>query len=100
MSRVLHLRVRECYFIAIRDGLKKYEYRLRKPYWEKRLLNPDGTWREYDEVVIHNHYAPALPENEVRFPWRTPHCEEITHEHFGDDPVGVFAIPVGKGGAA
>lgn len=93
--RVLHLRVRECYFVQIRDGIKPLEYRLRSPYWEKRILNPDGTWREYDEVCVHNAYKPACPTNQVRSPWRAPHTDEISHEHFGPEEQGVFCIPVG-----
>lgn len=98
-KRILWLRVKECYFIAVRDGLKPFEYRLDNDYWRPRILNPDGSFREYDEVAYCNAYKTGA-ENIMRFPWRCPHREEITHEHFGPDSVGVFAIPVGKGGAS
>lgn len=88
----LHLHLKECYFRDIVAGLKPFEYRERNAYWEKRLLNPDGTWRVYAAVVFHNAYKPGA-ENRLRVAWRPPHTEEITHPHFGDKPVGVFSIP-------
>lgn len=92
----LTLIVREVYFKAIRSGEKPEEYRLRKEYWAKRLLNPDGTWRKYDAVVIRNAYKPGA-ENRLEFPWREPRVETITHPHFGETPAEVFVIPLLKG---
>lgn len=89
-SRDLVLSVKRIYFEQIRDGVKPDEYRLCTPYWKKRL---EG--REYDRVVITLGY-PSKNDNERRLirPWRGVVTRTITHQHFGDSPVQVFAIDV------
>lgn len=87
---VLHLKGE--YFDKICDGDKTKEYRLVTPYWEKRLIG-----REYDCVVICKGY-PSWNDTERRrnFPYKGYEVETITHEHFGPDPVEVFAIDLSQ----
>ncbi len=87
----LHLHVKTCYFEQIKAGTKTEEYRLLTPYWQKRLLG-----REYDAVVVYNAYKPG-GENRIVFPWRWYVVRTITHPHFGDKPVIVFAIKLEGG---
>ncbi|MES2973423.1 MAG: ASCH domain-containing protein [Pseudomonadota bacterium] len=86
----LHLSLKGEYFDAIRSGAKVLEYRLRTPYWRKRL---EG--RAYTEIVLTKGY-PARDDAERRLylPWRGFHVTTITHPHFGPDPVEVYAIEV------
>ena len=85
--RILTLNVKKEYFDAIKDGTKKEEYRLVKPYWIKRLA------KDYDEVHILCGY-PRKDDIAKRliFPYRGWIRKEITHRHFGREPVKVFAI--------
>lgn len=88
----LHLHVKTEYFEAIKRSEKTEEYRLHNPYWRNRLVSmPSGKKREFDSVVIHNAYKPGA-ENSLVFPWRGWHLKGITHPHFGEDEVTVFAI--------
>ncbi len=82
----LHLHVKTEYFLAIKDGSKVDENRLVNDYWKKRLVG-----RNYDGVVIYNAYKPGA-ENRLEFPWNRWSVRTITHRHFGDKPVDVFAI--------
>lgn len=87
----LTLPVKGIYFDQIKAGTKPEEFRLCTPYWRKRL---EG--RTYDQVTITWGY-PARDDTERRltFPWRGFTVKTITHEHFGPEPVEVFAIKVG-----
>jgi hypothetical protein len=78
------------YFDAIRDGSKPKEYRLVNDYWSKRLIG-----RSYSEIVLTKGY-PARDDHERRLHrvWNGYGIETITHPHFGDKPVRVFAIDV------
>jgi hypothetical protein len=78
------------YFHQIKDGTKPYEFRLRTPYWTKRL---EG--RRYDRIVLTLGY-PARDDFDRRLcmPWRGYELMTITHPHFGPDPVDVYAIDV------
>ena len=78
------------YFNAIRDGQKVEEFRERTPYWRRRL---EG--RTFDRVVLTLGYPPAGDTSRrlVR-EWRGYRETTITHPHFGDKPVDVFAIDV------
>ena len=88
--RTLHLSLKREYFEAIRDGRKSEEFRLCTPYWSKRL---EG--REYDQVVLTLGY-PARNDHARRLvrSWRGFTVKTITHSHFGQDPVLVYAISV------
>lgn len=91
-ERVLHLSLKREYFNAIKAGDKVYEYRLRTDFWRKRL---DG--KTFDRIELSMGY-PAADDCERRIsrPWRGFRCEQITHPHFGDKPVEVYAIKVNE----
>lgn len=78
------------YFEAIKAGAKLEEFRLRTPYWRKRL---EG--RSFDRIVLTLGY-PARDDHARRLvlPWRGLRETVITHPFFGPDPVEVFAIDV------
>ncbi|ARM86120.1 RNA-binding protein [Marinobacter salarius] len=86
----LHLNLKGEYFDLIVAGEKLFEYRLRSGYWRKRL---DG--RSYGCVLVKKGYPRAGDQKRiVERPWRGYEEQTITHPHFGDDPVEVFAIRV------
>lgn len=86
----LVLPLKTVYFDAIRLGHKAEEFRLRTPYWRRRL---EG--RTFDRVVLTKGYPPAGDDSRrlVR-EWRGFREATITHPHFGLEPVDVFAIDV------
>lgn len=86
----LTLALKAEYFNAIKAGTKVEEFRLRTPFWRKRL---EG--RTFDRVVLTMGY-PAADNHERRLvlPWRGMRETIITHPHFGPAPVEVFAIRV------
>jgi hypothetical protein len=89
-ERVLHLSLKREYFEAIKSGVKIWEYRLQTDYWSKRLVG-----RHYDRVELSLGYPPAGDqERRISRPWNGYLCEVITHPHFGDKPVSVYAIKV------
>lgn len=84
----LILHVKGKYFDQIKEGTKRFEYRLCTDYWHKRLF-----LREYERVVICMGYPGANDHHRrIAFPWRGYEVKTITHEHFGPEPVRVFAI--------
>jgi hypothetical protein len=89
-ERVLHLSLKREYFDAIKAGDKVYEYRLQTDFWRKRL---EG--KTFDRIELTMGY-PAADDAARRIsrPWRGMRCEQITHPHFGDKPVEVYAIKV------
>jgi hypothetical protein len=90
--QTLVLPVKGVYFDQIKAGTKPEENRLCTPYWRKRL---EG--RTYDAVTITKGYpARDNAERRLTFPWRGYTVKTITHEHFGPEPVEVFAIKVGR----
>ncbi len=90
MSRTLHLPVKAVYFHEMKAGTKLFEYRLKTDYWRKRLEN-----REYDEVKVKLGYPKADDQERILVcPWLGYEEQTITHPHFGDQPVQVFAIRV------
>ena len=86
----LVLPLKAVYFEEIRQGTKVEEFRERTPYWRRRL---EG--RTFDRVVLTNGYPKAGDDSRrlVR-EWRGFRETTITHPHFGDKPVEVFAIDV------
>lgn len=60
---VLHLKT--CYFRQIKDGTKAFEFRIVKPYWEKRLVG-----RHYDRVIFWDAYKSRTPETVIIRPYR------------------------------
>lgn len=89
----LQLAVNGEYFDQMKSGEKKLEYRLMNDYWRKRLVN-----REYDRLIITKGY-PKRDDTDRRIdvPYRGYQEQVITHKHFGNEPVKVFAIIVDVG---
>lgn len=90
MSTILTLPLNGKYFDAIKDGTKLEEYRLVTPFWKRRIKD-----RWYSNVVLTRGY-PKKGDSSKRLTreWRGYVIKEITHPHFGNDPVKVFAIDV------
>ena len=88
MDLVLPLKAE--YFNAIKAGAKPEEFRLRSPFWRKRL---EG--KTFDRVVLTLGY-PSRSDTERRIvlPWQGLRETTITHPHFGPEPVEVYAINV------
>lgn len=79
------------YFDQIQVGTKLFEYRLRTPYWTKRLEKAP-----FRRLVLTRGYPPAADTlRRLVLPWRGYVFDTIQHEHFGPKPVEVFAIVVG-----
>lgn len=91
-KRDLVLHIKGEYFDQIKSGEKQEEYRLDNEYWQKRFSG-----KIYDRVVIARGY-PKVGDAEkwLFFPYRGYTRKEITHKHFGDIPVRVFAIKVAR----
>lgn len=88
----LHLPLKAIYFDQIKAGTKALEYRLRTPYWIKRLSK--GPFRN---IVLTSGYPPAADtDRRMVLPWRGFVETTLQHEHFGAEPVDVFAIIVGE----
>ncbi|MGM3174750.1 ASCH domain-containing protein [Dickeya lacustris] len=90
---ILQLAVMGEYFAAMKAGMKPFEYRLDNAYWRRRLVG-----RDYEQLVITWGY-PARSDMSRRLilPWLGYEMQTITHPHFGDKPVNVFAIRIGDG---
>lgn len=89
---VLHLNLKGEYFDAIKSGEKLEEYHLYNEYWQKRLL-----FKEYDGIVLKRGYPKRGDvKNTIERLWRGWTIKEITHPHFGPDPVKVFAVIVNE----
>jgi len=85
--KILHLHVRRIYFNQIKEGSKKLEYRRRNKFWSKIL------YQFYDEVWIYDGYPPAGEKDRIlKFNYKGYAEHTIQHEHFGPEPVEVFAI--------
>lgn len=91
--RTLTLPLKAIYFDQIAAGTKPEEFRLVTPYWQRRLRG-----RKYDQIVL-TKGCPAAGDTARRMtlPWRGCRLTTITHEHFGPEPVEVFAIDVTGG---
>lgn len=87
---ILFLPLKAVYFDAIAAGEKLEEYRLVTPYWRQRLVG-----RSYDAIELMRGYPRRDdPARRLRRPWRGYTIKTIHHEHFGAQPVSVFAIDV------
>jgi len=80
------------YFDQIKAGTKLFEYRLRTPYWRKRMQKAPFT-----SIVLTRGYPPADDAaRRLVLPWRGYHLQTMQHEHFGPKRVDVYAIQVGE----
>jgi hypothetical protein len=69
--KILHLTIKKEWFNQILAGTKTSEFREIKKYWSNRLLNKDGTFKEYDVIYFKNGFNPDSPYliielNEIR----------------------------------
>lgn len=88
--RTLTIPVKGIYFDQIKAGTKHEEFRLVTGYWVKRLRG-----RAYDQIVLTRGYPKADDHaRRLVLPWNGYRVTVITHEHFGPEPVKVFAIDV------
>lgn len=88
--RTLTLPLKAIYFHQIKAGKKLVEYRLCTPFWRKRL---EG--KTFDIVAIALGYPKHGDNDRWLFcPYQGYTIETIQHEHFGPNPVEVFAINV------
>lgn len=86
--KTLYLPLKGEYFDAIQDGSKTEEYRLKNEYWEKRI---EGV--HYDTIVITRGYPKKDDDSRhLYFPYNGYKVKTITHPHFNNEPVEVFAI--------
>lgn len=84
--------IKGVYFDQIASGVKPHEYRLRNAYWAKRL---EG--RSYDRIVLTRGYPKGGGiEGVTRLTrqWKGFTASTIQHEHFGPEPVEIYAIDV------
>jgi hypothetical protein len=87
---ILHLPLKAVYFDAIKAGTKLEEYRLRTPYWTRRLAG-----RTYAGIELMRGYPTAGDDTRrLRLPWKGFRTTTIQHPHFGPLPVEVYAIDV------
>lgn len=87
--RDLILAVKREYFEQIKSGEKTEEYRLCNDYWQKRLVHP------YHHLIITLGYPKKDDaERRLKFPYTGWVRKTITHKHFGEKPVEVFAIQI------
>lgn len=100
MSKILHLTLKKKWFDLIASGLKDVEYRAKKPYWEKRLLDKHGYGIEFDEIHFKNGYSANAPFMRVEFKhlgtidssYPDPQDGEHGEKYFDGD----FAILLGR----
>lgn len=91
----LQLAVKGEYFDSMKRGEKKEEYRLVNEYWTRRLRNPSGQPWKFDRLIITRGYPKKDDASKrIEIPYHGYEIKTITHPHFGDKPVKVFAIKV------
>lgn len=84
----LHLVVNKKWFDQIFSGEKIEEYREVKPFWEKRLS------KEFSNIDFQLGYSKNAPRMIVEKKYIE--IKKITHEHFNNKEIEVFAIGLGK----
>ena len=88
MSKILHLHLKYEYFDAIKRGEKIMEFRL-SCLWERRL-----ELGEYTHMRLYRGYQKVSENTVIDLPYLGFETQVITHEHFGENPARVCAIPV------
>lgn len=91
MSSILILNLKTEYFNDVKSGNKKFEYRIVKPYWDKRLK------KEYASIEVRLGYPKSDDVDRIlKFNWNGFVKIKLTHKEFGKDPVDVYAISLEK----
>lgn len=87
-KKILHLNLDKEYFLDIKSGCKKEEYREVKDFWTKRLVG-----KIYHEIHIKLGYPkPEEKDKIIILPWRGFEKKIITHKKFDNIPKEVYAI--------
>jgi hypothetical protein len=87
--KTLTLHVKREYFEQMLNGSKKEEFRECTLYWKKRIE------KHYDNLVICCGYPKRGDETKrITRTWKGATIKTITHKHFGNNPVAVYAIKV------
>ncbi len=66
-KNILYLTLKKEFFDQIKKGEKSSEYREFKTYWIKRLMNDDGSFKQFDFVDFRNGYHKNAPEFRIEF---------------------------------
>lgn len=91
MKKTLILNLKTEYFNDIKKGEKLFEYRLIKPFWEKRLE------KNFDFIEIRLGYPKSTEKDKImKFEWNGFKIIDLLHKEFGSEPVKVFAISLEK----
>lgn len=99
VKKVLHLTLKKKWFGMIASGLKGYEFREDKPHWRSRLVNLDGSLRDFDEIHFRLGYGESVPFMRVEFMTIHRLCREKAERfavHGEDVKAGQFVICLGK----
>lgn len=98
MNKDLRLAVKREYFEAIASGEKLEEYRLNCDYWNKRLIKEFGGENvHYDTLTITLGYPKKDDKSKtMTFKYKGFKEKTITHKHFGESAVPVFAIDLSE----
>lgn len=98
-KKILHLTLKRRWFGLIASGLKGYELREDKQHWRSRLLNRDGSLRDFDEIHFRLGYGLAVPFMRVEFMVTHRLCQEKAEQfavHGEEVKSGQFVICLGK----
>lgn len=88
----LTLHLKREFWEAIRDGTKTEEFRLRLPYWTRRI---DG--QAFSGIVLLCGYPKRGDDSRtLRRTWKGCTKKMIRHAHFGQGLVSVYAIDVSE----
>lgn len=92
-SLVLPLTIKKQWFNMILEGIKKEEYREIKDYWKSRLMNDDGSFKEFSTIRFTNGYGSDKPSFDIQ-------CNGIRidtgiPEWGGSNETNVFVLELG-----
>ncbi len=91
MSKNIVFNLKKEYFNQIKNGDKKFEYRLITDYWRKRLENKD-----YDLLIFKLGYPSHSEKDKIlTTKYIGYEIQKIKHKHFGYNEVEVYAIKIG-----
>lgn len=89
----LVLNVNRVWFDDVQSGTKTEEYRLYNEYWIKRLINPDGSPKNFKNIKYKLGYPKSADKSRcLVFKWCGYELKTIVHPHFNNEPKKVFAI--------
>lgn len=87
-ARALYLPQKTRWFDDYMAGIKPFEYRLRTPYWDKRIKN-----REYDTIVLTKGYpSKSDTSRRIILPWLGYELQTVKSPEWNNRPRRVYAI--------